>query len=1060
MWSPKRIVLLGISFVLILAVFLGYGFSAVGRIDGLPPLPQAYWPGDRIAGDPPPPTAESDLEKRLKMAFGNECEELRRAIRLDLRSRGMLIAAETCTLKDGKVELTPISIAIVGKDAKSPDISTIRGRVGLLTFDRPVSNIGEINGRKVTAAELTGQIQIVNNRKRAEHDQDLRIAINLGPLYYDEPTHRIWTNDNIKVEDHKARPKPHLITARGMEMQLAVEAPPAAPGKPPRAGARDTITGVKWLELKSAVVMDLYVEGKAGFFDTKASPLGGGKPAEAKADAAKPAGYSHVRVLNPAGKFRYDVLKTHDTVTFESPPRGSRAGSPSQVYVERRTFNPDGVDQLFCGRLEMRLKKRDQKSPAARGAADGESPQVETIHATGPDGEVVMTSQAENLDARGADFFHDVAKGITVLKGPSGIIINRSGSVLTGKDLELCKRPTPAPVAGQPPPREAFDVKSNGPGRLEFKDPKDGRLMKARWANSLTVVREGEEDLITLQGDAEFNDVAGKQDLKADILKVWLDPEEPAKAQPAKAVKDAKDAKAEAGGGRKPRHLEATGNVVVRGKDMNIHDTARLVLWFRDVPPPAALPGATPPAVAAKPATGAAAPPSPLAGPAIDVPGGKDGPARPFDLSARSVEAKVLRSPLKNTVDLLTCEGAVVVRQDPAKPTEKGTLVKGETLRMTAAPEGAFVLVVTGDLAELHSDRMFIMGPEVTINQHTNTAWVIGDGAMRMDSATTFQGEKLAEPVPLEVHWRDRMVFNGTSAEFQGDIQARQGQARLACQNMTTYFDRAVSLRHGGRAGQPAKVRYMICDKQVRVEEEVFKDGKTVKKQRLEAGGLKVTALEPEEAPVKGVTAKSNGNAAVATGPGSFQVIDFGNAGPLDLGTPGKASAPAPKGGTELRMTYVAFKDRMDANNVAGMASFWGEVRVLHIPVKSFKDEVDLDKVLAQELPERAMYMKCKRLKVLDRPTDGKPNKQMQGDGQVSVLGRDFSATADSVSYNQAKDQIIFTGNETGPAQMKKFNRPGDPGETVTANKIIYWRQTRRIEVVGGDGIRGASVPK
>src|SRR5258707_433388 len=109
MWSPKRVVLLGVSFVLILVLFLGYGFSAV----------------------------------------------------------------------------------VIGKDTRSPEISTVKGRVGLLTFDRPISNLSEISGRKITEAELTGQIQIVNNRKRAEHDQDLRISINLGPLYYHEASRKI-----------------------------------------------------------------------------------------------------------------------------------------------------------------------------------------------------------------------------------------------------------------------------------------------------------------------------------------------------------------------------------------------------------------------------------------------------------------------------------------------------------------------------------------------------------------------------------------------------------------------------------------------------------------------------------------------------------------------------------------------------------------------------------------------------------------------------------------------------------------------------------------------------
>ena len=76
-----------------------------------------------------------------------------------------------------------------------------------------------------------------------------------------------------------------------------------------------------------------------------------------------------------------------------------------------------------------------------------------------------------------------------------------------------------------------------------------------------------------------------------------------------------------------------------------------------------------------------------------------------------------MRSPIKNTVDELWCEGSVHVKQDPAKAEERGTDVKGDTLKMTAGTDGGYFLVVTGDLAELQTDKIYIIGPEVNIDQ-------------------------------------------------------------------------------------------------------------------------------------------------------------------------------------------------------------------------------------------------------------------------------------------------------------------------------------------------------
>ena len=89
----------------------------------------------------------------------------------------------------------------------------------------------------------------------------------------------------------------------------------------------------------------------------------------------------------------------------------------------------------------------------------------------------------------------------------------------------------------------------------------------------------------------------------------------------------------------------------------------------------------------------------------------------------------------KNKLERFWTEGSVTVRQDSEKPGEKGVDIKGDTLQMTAHPDGNF-LVVTGDLAQLRMDRMLIVGPEVNIDQATNKAWVNGVGAMQMEGTT------------------------------------------------------------------------------------------------------------------------------------------------------------------------------------------------------------------------------------------------------------------------------------------------------------------------------------
>src|SRR5262249_4066783 len=137
-------------------------------------------------------------------------------------------------------------------------------------------------------------------------------------------------------------------------------------------------------------------------------------------------------------------------------------------------------------------------------------------------------------------------------------------------------------------------------------------------------------------------------------------------------------------------------------------------------------------------------------------------------------------------------------------------------------------------LAELATDRIWICGPEVNIHQGWNKAWVVGQGAMQMESATDLQGTRLDKPVPMNVHWDRSMLFNGLTAEFFGEVHADQQNKRqegqnpsvtkgqLKGQHLVVTFDRMISLKEGARSDQPARVKKLVCDQDVRVREDTY----------------------------------------------------------------------------------------------------------------------------------------------------------------------------------------------------------------------------------------------
>jgi lipopolysaccharide export system protein LptA len=1093
-WTPKRILLLALGFLVFLTVYVAYAASSLGRINGLPPLPDIYEPGERPDGPLIVGPRPSKIEAKLVEAFGPDCPELTRAIRLELHSKNMVLASSTFQLlSDGRVSLTPLSAAVFGKDkrdGRGVEINSIRCRFANLTFDRPISNLSEISGRKLVLAELNGEIEIINNRRTPQRDDDLTVYIPVGPLRYNEAEHLIKTLDVVHLIDHASKPKPHDICGRGMEMELQVEAPPPPqPGQPgPRKAKGESITGVKRIVLQSNVEMHLYTGGNNGF----PNATRGTQPAPAaRAHAAKapatpqgpPAAKAHVYISTP-GQFQYEFCKDHDLATFDV--RRAAGGKPSDlpqfVTVVRHHDELGTTDQLVCEHLVLRLRHKENK-PAGPGAkpappapgTDEAAIEIETAHATG--GEVTVTSDAEKLSAHGTDFFYDAGKGRAVLKGAPDMWAERDRSVIHARELQIVEV-KPPPGAG-PDAKGYQEVVALGPGSIDLAekepDKKPGgaeperdaekKTTHAYWNDRLTSAKDGPNDVLTLTGSARFVDDEHEQTLQAEVLKVWFAPAEKKdeKAKPA--------AEPKAQTSPRPQHVEATGNVRAHSRELHVHDSSRLVVWFRDVAPEAGAvipPARATPTLVAGPAPAPAAPPGPAGRPAPATPGapaapqaGKpDGPDRPIDLSARSVEAWVLRQGEKSTLEKLFTEGNVHVKQAPAKPEERGVDIVGKTLQMTYSPAGNYLVVTDEeDLAKLLMDKIYILGPEVNIDQATNKAWVHGPGGMQMESATNFQGGALDHTVPLTVNWSKDMLFKGTGeqfVEFRGGIQAVQENARLACECMQVFFDRPISLKEGNRPDQPARVSRLFCDGGVRVEDTTRDKDRVVKYQYLTARELRMIQ-EPDGAAPR-PDGKPAGNDVRAAGPGTARVFQAGAVDPL-APPPPAGRPPAKPAQEEMKLTFISFQDTMKANNRTNTAKFWGNVRVLSLPADNPHLEIDLDVIVGkQQLPKGAMYLRCERLEVLDQPYNGRSNQQMEAHDRVSVWSEEFRATCDDLYYNQAKDQVILDGHRT-QARLEKVAVQGAKPQVLTGKKIIYNRTTGDAKVEGGDSISGDQLP-
>lgn len=1082
MRTHKRVLLLVTGLAVFVTAYVVYAhFLGLGRIDGLPPLPGEFGKLDGPPDDAPRPAMENVADQRLRQAFGEECPELKRALKLEVRKRGAVVAADQFTIEqDGRVKVQPFSVAMFGKPkgpAQKPEINTIRSDVAYLTFDRPIATPMDINNCNLIGAELVqdrenaqdserlgyvGGVLIVNNRATPQRDDDLSM-FTPGPVYYQESLMRIWTREVVKLTDLQSKPQPTIVTATGMDLYLETDKSPnaanrpARPPQPPLVKGRNTpnITGVERVVLRADVDMYLWVDAKTGFLGTGTSSKG----AKAKPADGKPAAPEKAQVvIKTQGPFEYIVATDFARFDVSQHP----GPHPNHVTVTRQQVPGGPCDQLVCDHLELQFRRKQaekKEGPATPTPGISERSadlEIEQAHATG--NQVILTSDSEVLTAMGNDLVYNAVTRQSIIKGDPEMVAMKDGNEIYARQLILSGM-------GE---KDGQQATARGPGRIELRDPKTGRrTLHALWKDTLVSSKEGTLDVLTLTGDAAFEDKENGQQLHAEVLKVWLEPDE--KKSPPPAGSAARDSSAAEQSRRvRPHHLDARGKVTARSPEMNIQDCERLVVWFKEAPAePAQLPVALPPASPATPsqprAQAAAAPgpdtshvvqkppsPEPPAGSAIIPPlpaaaesgtAASSRPRRPIDLSARFVEAFVVRLPGKNDLDKLWCEGAVRVRQDPGSPSDKEVDIRGNTLQLNHSPEGN-VLLVTGDLAEVHLDRLSILGPEVNIDQKENRVWVNGTGAMRLPSNTTFQGEKRKQPTELTIHWNRNMFFNGSDAQFYGGIQAEQDNARLACQTMQAFLDRPVSLKEGDRGKQPARVEKLVCDKNVRIEDT----------QRENSGKLlRYTRIDCRE-----MVSDNPEGVVVAPGPGVVRILQYGTkneqlSGTRPMGrTPADPNAPKEE---ELRLTRVNYLGRMFVNNQSRTAIFYDGVEVVNVPTDNPDLPIDVDR-----LPPGGLYLRCEQLKVYSRKDgNGKMTQEMEAHRKAVVQSREFWGRADVIKFDESKDQVIFEATGSNQATLYRVKELGQEPDEIKGKKITFWRRTNDFKVESGTSLQGTN---
>ncbi len=166
--------------------------------------------------------------------------------------------------------------------------------------------------------------------------------------------------------------------------------------------------------------------------------------------------------------------------------------------------------------------------------------------------------------------------------------------------------------------------------------------------------------------------------------------------------------------------------------------------------------------------------------------------------------------------------------------------------------------------------------------------------------------------------------------------------------------------------------------------------------------------------------------------------------------TPGNFAIAGAAGKDSLHCLHVSFKKSV-SGNVSGLTptlTFRDRVRTTYGPASDF------DTVLTTEDPDQlgdhGMVATCDELSVCKMllPVGGHESIELEARGDTMVDGKQFTATGDRITYDQAKGLLILAGTGRSDAVLYRQARPGDEREQFAARELMYWPKTGAVRVI------------
>ena len=873
---------------------------------------------------------------------------------------------------------------------RSPDGATLR-------FAEPIDlKRGQI-GSKITAGNMPGKITIRSEQRSPGPEDDLLLI-----------------TEQVKL-DNDVISTPNLVEffygpnqGRGREMRLALTTAAEKTAQP-------NLPAAKFFELAH----DVYMRMESADVDV----LPGGQPQRPKENAS-PSGPPKPPVeITCQGSFQFD-MRTY-IATFHK-------------HVDVLRLNRElPSDQLTCERLTVHFEEDPTAKPAE--AAEGKeksSPKLRPRLIVADGNPVKLDARSNGVEARGRRLEYDV-------QNRNGKLFDNDEASLRQNDpatkqvreihaRELEFESDPASPSG--PPRR---IDARGKGWLRGTPPANpGQEIFVTWTSRLTFYPFDGSQVLSIRGGAHV-EMAETGSLDADEIHVWLQKAPPGAAAPSFGGSPSE-------GGLVPEKMMARGHVQPHAPQLE-GIVRQMNIWFAKVEPAP---------VAAAPATDAPAPVQPEP----EKKENRGPPDQRWHMSGDLLNVQARFQGGKTEVTEVTLDGdarcaelPMPTRPDqplppPSPKPPQPLVITGEQFHLVQPTPESATVEITGRPARAVAQSMTLVGGSekdtgtIHLQRATNRLWIPGEGSLTLPVDQDIEGRKLANPRPLTVVWRGRMDFDGLIAHFQEDVITFNDEMTLKTPDMQVVFNEPVRF-DGQREGARAQIERLICRQKVELDHQQKQGPNFLSWDRMKA---------------KGLTYEYSSGDMEAQGPGSITrtwLDDGSTSVALPAGPPKKAKAAGstvpPKPRTRLLYLHATFDDKMTGNQRRETVVLHRRVEAVYGPVLRWRATIDRN--YRERFGQEGFSLDCDQLLIAREGVsrDKQSAMELDGSGNVLIVGYDFSARARSVRYSSRKDLLVLSGDGRVPATFYRQQKNGSNPTQFSAERIQYQPKSQDLKVDG-----------